>query len=139
MDATVAVAWLHPALMTLAIAGAAWVLGLGLRLRKARVRATARPKAWWRQHVRLAKIALAMGAGGVLLGPLAWWLRGEPLLSSLHGRVGLVTVALATTAFLAGRRLETGRGRPVNLHAAAGIATVVAAVVALLTGLELLP
>lgn len=136
---TTALAWVHPLVMLTAICTGGWVLRLGLRMRAVRGRGQKRPKAWWHQHIRFARAALTIGLVGLVLGPLTWvGLRGEPLLSSLHGKVGVATATLALGAWLVGRRLAVGRGQR-ELHALLGILTVLGALVALLTGLELLP
>jgi len=124
----------------LAIAGALTTLRLGLRMRGARLRAQQRPKAWWRRHVRWGRAALWLGLFGALLGPLTWvGLRGEALLSSLHGRVGLATALLAAVTGLLGRSVARGRGELRGAHGLAAVLAVMGALVALLTGLELLP
>lgn len=125
--------------MLATIAAAGWVLRLGLRMRSARARGQKRPKEWWHRHVRLARATLLVGLVGFSLGPLTWvGLRGEQLLVSLHGKVGVATVAVAAVTWLVGRRLVVGRGQR-DLHAFLGIVAVLGALVALLTGLELLP
>lgn len=126
--------------MLAALGIGAWALRIGLRMRGARVRRQARPKAWWHQHLRLGRIALWVGLLGLVLGPLTWvLLRGEPLLSSLHGRVGLIAAALAGFTGFLGRRVARGDRKRRPAHFAAALLAMLAGLVALLTGLELLP
>lgn len=115
-------------------------LSLGLRMRGARLRDRARPKDWWRRHVRWGRVALWIGLVGALLGPTTWvGLRGEAPLSSLHGKVGLATAVLAGLTGLFGRRVARGRADLRPAHGVVAVLAALGALLALLTGLELLP
>jgi hypothetical protein len=119
---------------------AALALRAGLRLRRNRTARTERKQDLLRAHLRLAKPAVAMIGIGFLAGPLsAFWLRDWTPFGSFHAWLGsLVAMLFAATAIL-GRRLERGRGRPVEAHAIlAGLAVMAAAVTAV-AGFILLP
>lgn len=131
---------MHPALALVAVVGAFAALSLGLRMRGARLRDRARPKAWWHRHVRWGRAALWVGLVGAVLGPTTWvGLRGEALLSTLHGRVGLVTALLAGLTGLLGRLTVRGRADLRPVHGLVASLAALGALLALLTGLELLP
>ncbi len=111
-----------------------------MRLRRNRVARVGRKEDLLRAHLRLAKPAVVMIGIGFLAGPLsAVWLRDWTPFGSFHAWLGcLVAILFAATAML-GRRLERGRGRPVEAHAIlAGLAVMAAAVTAV-AGFILLP
>ena len=93
-----------------------------------------------RAHLRLAKPAVVMIGVGFLAGPLsALWLRDWTPFGSFHAWLGGLAVILFATTAILGRRLEHGRGRPVEAHAIlAGLAVMAAAVTAV-AGFILLP
>ena len=93
-----------------------------------------------RAHLRLAKPAVVMIGIGFLGGPLsALWLRDWTPFGSFHAWLGGLTVILFATTAILGRRLEQGRGRPVEAHAILAGLAVMAAAVAAVAGFILLP
>jgi hypothetical protein len=119
---------------------AALALRAGLRLRRNRVARAGRREELLRAHLRLAKRAVLMIGVGFLAGPLsALWLRDWTPFGSLHAWLGSLAAMLFATTAILGRRLERGRGRPVEAHAIlAGLAVMAAAITAV-AGFILLP
>jgi hypothetical protein len=130
----------HPLWMLAALSLAALALRSGLALRSARRRGARRAPGAVRRHLALAKPALGMVAVGFVAGPLSMaWLRDREPFGTAHAWVGTATVVLFLAAGLLGRRLERGRGRPLDAHALLATLAVLAAGVAALTGFVLLP
>jgi hypothetical protein len=119
---------------------AALALRAGLRLRRNRVARVGRNADLLHAHLRLAKSAVVMVGIGFLVGPLsALWLRDWTPFASFHAWLGSLTAILFAATAILGRRLERGRGRPVEAHAIlAGLAVMAAAVTAV-AGFILLP
>jgi hypothetical protein len=135
-----ALAYAHPLWMLASIALAALALRSGLALRSARRRGVRRRPEELRRHLALAKPAIAFVAIGFLGGPLSMaFLRGREPFATAHGWIGMTALALFVAAFVLGRRLEQGRGRPLDAHAALATLAVLAAAAAALTGFVLLP
>ena len=133
-------AYAHPLWMAAALALAALALRSGLALRSARRRGQRRAPAQLRRHVALAKPALVLIAVGFVGGPLSMmWLRGRTPFATAHAWVCTVAFVLFVAAGVLGRRLERGRGRPLDAHAALGTLALLAAAAAALTGFVLLP
>jgi hypothetical protein len=125
-------------LASIALAGLA--LRAGLRLRRRRVARARRPKDLLHAHLVLAKPAVILVGVGFLAGPVsAYWLRGWTPFGTFHAWLGLLAAGLFATAALLGRRLERGRGRPVEAHAIAGGLAFLVAAVAAVAGFVLLP
>jgi hypothetical protein len=126
--------------MGASIACAALALRSGLALRRARHGRGRRGPDDVRRHLARAKpavIAIALGAGG---GPLSMaLLRGRAPFESAHGWIGALALALFAATALLGRRLERGRGRPLDAHALAAVLALLAAGLAAATGIVLLP
>jgi len=126
--------------MIASLAVVALALRAGLRLRRARFRRWPRPPALLREHLRLAKPAIAAICVGFVAGPIsAVWLRGWQPFATFHAWVGVLTVGLFLTAAALGWRLERHCGRPVDAHAIFAGLAVLAAAVAVVAGLVLLP
>jgi len=88
----------------------------------------------------VAKPAVVLIGVGFIAGPLsAIWLRDWTPFGSFHAWLGCLTVMLFATTAILGRRLEQGRGRPVEAHAILAGLAVMAAAVAAVAGLILLP
>jgi hypothetical protein len=135
-----ALAWLHPAWMTAALAVAALALRAGLGLRRARRAARGRTAAQVRRHTRLGKVAVTLVLLGFASGPLSMaWLRGREPFGTAHALAGVTTALCFLALFAVGRRLERGRGRPVEAHAALALLASLAAAVSAVTGFVLLP
>lgn len=133
-------AYAHPLWMLAALGLAALALRSGLGLRSARRRRQRRSPAALRRHVALAKPAIAAVAIGFVGGPLSMaLLRGREPFGTAHAWLGTAALALFLAAAWLGRRLERGRGRPLDAHAALATLAVLAAGAAALTGLVLLP
>ena len=77
---------------------------------------------------------------GFLAGPAsALWLRDWTPFASFHSWLGLLAALLFALTAVLGRRLERGRGRPIQAHALLGGAAVLVAAVAAVAGFVLLP
>ena len=126
--------------MIVSLSVAALALRAGLRLRRNRVARVRRKEGLLHAHLRLAKPAVVLIGVGFLAGPLsALWLRNWTPFGSFHAWLGILAATLFATTAILGRRLEQGRGRPVEAHAIlAGLAVMVAAVAAV-AGFILLP
>ena len=119
---------------------AALALRAGLRLRRNRVARVARKENLLRAHLRLAKPAVVLIGIGFLAGPLsALWLRDWTPFGSFHSWLGILAASLFATTAILGRRLERGRGRPVEAHAILAGLAILAAAVAAVAGFILLP
>lgn len=130
----------HPLWMLAAISLAALALRSGLALRSARRRGARRSPAELRRHLALAKPAIALVLAGFAAGPLSMvFLRGREPFGTAHGWIGAAALGLFVAAALLGRRLEHGRGRPLDAHAVLATLAVLAAAVAALAGFVLLP
>jgi hypothetical protein len=130
----------HPLWMLGSIALAALALRSGLRLRRARRGGARRTGADVRRHLSLAKPAIVLLLAGFAAGPASMaWLRGREPFGTAHGWIGALAIALFVAAAALGRRLERGRGRPLDAHAALAALAVLAAAAAALTGFVLLP
>jgi hypothetical protein len=126
--------------MAASIACAGLALRSGLALRRARHGHGRRRPEDVRRHLGRAKPAVVLVAVGFIGGPLSMaWLRGRAPFESAHGRIGLVAAALFLATALLGRRLERGRGRPLDAHALLAVLALLAAGLAAATGLVLLP
>ncbi len=118
----------------------ALALRAGLRLRRNRVARVGRKEGLLRAHLRLAKPAVVLMGIGFLAGPLsALWLRDWTPFRSFHSWLGILAAILFATTAILGRRLEQGRGRPVEAHAIFAGLAVMAAAVAAVAGFILLP
>jgi len=112
----------------------------GLALRRTRVRRKRRTRELLRAHLRVAKPAVILVAIGFAAGPVsALWLRDWTPMSTFHSWLGLVAFGLFVCAGVLGRRLERGRGRPVEAHAVSGGLAILFAAVAAVAGFVLLP
>jgi len=123
---------------SLLLAGLALRSGLAMR----RARRLRRPPAREAraEHLRLAKPAVALVAAGFVLGPLSMWLfRGRAPFGTVHAALGILAVTLFLATALLGRRLEHGRGRPLDLHALLGTLAMLVAGAAAVAGFVLLP
>jgi hypothetical protein len=131
----------HPLWMLASITLAALALRSGLAMRNARRRDDPRTRrAHFQRHLRLAKPAVLMVAVGFAGGPLSMlWLRGREPFGTAHAWIGTAALLLFVGAAILGRRLERGRGRPLDAHALLAALAVLAAGVAALTGFVLLP
>jgi hypothetical protein len=126
-------AWIHPLLGAIAVAGVVWMAWVGLNARPGPRRPGA--GAARRQHARVAPAVGALvglaAAGGLLSAGL---LRDDiDLLSTAHGWAGLGCAAFAAASW------ATARRRRLGLHPYLGLGLLMAAVGALLLGLEHLP
>lgn len=135
-----ALAYGHPLWMIAAIAAAAAAARSGLRMRHARRLGAPRGRDDRRRHLRVAKLAVAMLMAGAIGGPLSMvWLRDRAPFETAHAWVGLLAIALYGAAAILGRRLERGRGRPVDAHALLALLALLASGVAAIAGFVLLP
>jgi len=126
--------------MAASIAFAARALRSGLALRRARHGRGGRRPGDVRRHLARAKPAVLLVAVGFAGGPMSMaWLRGRAPFESAHGRIGAVAAALFLATALLGRRLERGRGRPLDAHAFLALSALLAAGLAAATGIVLLP
>ena len=115
-------------------------LRAGLALRRTRVKRTRRTADLLRAHLRVAKPAVVLVAIGFAAGPIsAFWLRDWRPISTFHSWLGIVAFGLFVSAGLLGRRLERGRGGPVEAHAISGGLALLFAAVAAVAGFILLP
>ncbi len=130
----------HPLWMATSLGVAAFALRAGLRLRGKRLEHERRSAAERRRHVRLGKTAVALVLVGFGGGPLSMaLLRGREPFGTAHALAGCLTVLLFASLAVLGRRLETGRGRPLGAHALLALAACLAAALSFATGLVLLP
>lgn len=130
----------HPAWMTLAIAVAALAARSGLRMRRARRLGTARDRGDRSRHLRTAKLAVVLVVFGAAGGPLSMaLLRGKAPFGTAHAFAGLLALAFYVAAAWLGRRLEHGRGRPLDAHALVALLALLASGLAAITGFVLLP
>jgi hypothetical protein len=115
-------------------------LRLGLQMRRLRLTG-ARPSAELRRrHLRVAKPAVAMLIAGFAAGPVsAVFLRGWSPFGSAHGFAGATAAALFLAVGILGRRLERGRGRPVEAHARVALLAMLTGGLAAVAGFVLLP
>jgi len=126
--------------MAISIGFAARALRSGLAMRRARHRRCTRHPGDVRRHLARAKPAVLLVLVGFAGGPISMaWLRGRAPFESAHGRIGLVAAALFAATALLGRRLERGRGRPLEAHAVLALCALLAAGLAAATGIVLLP
>jgi hypothetical protein len=133
-------AYAHPLWMIAAIGLATLALRSGLALRGARRRGERRRAPELRRHLALAKPALLLVVLGFAGGPLSMaWLRGREPFGTAHAWIGSTALVLFVAAGILGRRLERGRGRPLDAHALLATLAVLAAAAAALTGFVLLP
>lgn len=125
-------------LASLVVAFAA--LRAGMRLRQARLGRARRDPAQRARHLRLARPAVWLVLLGFAGGPVSMlWLRGERPFGTAHAVAGCLAAALFVAAAVLGRRLESGRGRPVGAHALLGVLAMLAAALAAVAGFVLLP
>lgn len=130
----------HPLWMSVALATAALAARSGLRLRRARRLGTRRTPADRARHLRLAKTAVVLITFGAAGGPLSMvWLRGREPFETAHAAIALLALALFITTAWLGRRLERGRGRPLDAHALVAALALLCAGMAAVTGFVLLP
>lgn len=128
--------------MVATLALAALALRLGLRLRTTRRGRLRRDPRLRRDHLRAAKLSVALLLPGFALGlASAFWLRGMAPLASAHGWIASAALVLFVATAVLGRRLERGGARRelFDLHAALALAATFAAAAALFTGFVLLP
>lgn len=126
--------------MTASLALALLTLRAGLRLRRARRLGLRRRAADLQRHLRLAKPAVAMILVGSAGGPIsAVWLRGWDAFRTAHSWIALTALCLFVATAVLGRRLEQGRGRPVEAHARLALLATFAAAGAFIAGFVLLP
>lgn len=115
-------------------------LRTGLRLRRARLRRARRDPSLRARHARLGTLAVYLVLAGFAGGVASMaWIRREPIFATTHAFVACAAAALFVATALLGRRLERGRGRPVDAHALLGILALLAAALAAVTGFVLLP
>jgi hypothetical protein len=133
-------AYAHPLWMVASIGLAALALRKGLGLRRARLRHLRREPAALRDHLALAKPAVAMLLVGFLAGPLSMLtLRGREPFGTAHAWIGATAIVLFVATAWMGRQLELRRSRSVDTHALLAALAMLLAAVAALTGLVLLP
>jgi len=126
--------------MLAALGLAARALALGLRMRRARLRGTPRRAGDRRAHLRVAKPAVVMLLVGFAVGPAsALLLRGWDPFRSIHALIATLAMLLFAASGVLGRRLERGRGRPLEAHAVIGLAAMLAGAASFATGFALLP
>jgi hypothetical protein len=126
--------------MASSLALAALALRSGLALRNGRRRGAHRRPGDVARHLARAKPAVALLAVGFLGGPASMaWLRGRSPFASAHAWFGIIAIALFLATAWLGRRLERGRGRPVDAHALLAVLSLLTAALAAATGFALLP
>lgn len=136
-------AYVHPLWQLAALALAAYVLALGLRLRGLRRRGRFAERARLvGRHARLGLVFVAALAVGLTGGPVTMaFVRHDPVLRSAHAFfAGLAVIPLAVGAIL-GWRLWRGRATPAarDLHVFCMGLGLLLALVTLMLGLDLLP
>jgi hypothetical protein len=67
------------------------------------------------------------------------WLREREAFETAHAWLGSATLALFAATALLGRRLERGRGRPLDAHALCGLLAALLAFATAVAGFVLLP
>ena len=113
--------WIHPVIMTVAMAGGLYVLWLGycrfLSLHYGR-----RVSFNWKRHVHIGTMVLALWAIGPVLGlfgaQLVW---GGTFIAASHAWMGLAMLVLALVGYFTGRTLDKVRKRRKWLPLAHGI------------------
>ena len=137
---TRALAYGHPLWMSAALATAALAARSGLRMRRARRLGTRRDPAKRGRHLHRAKLAVALVALGAAGGPLSMaLLRDREPFETAHAWFATLALVLFLATAWFGRRLERGRGRPLDAHALLAALALLAAGVAAVTGFVLLP
>jgi hypothetical protein len=135
-----ALALAHPVIMLVSMGLVGFALLQGMQMRTARKRRLARGAGVRRRHLLAAKLGLALGAVGVVLGPAsAVLMRGWSPLATGHGWIAIGAVAFAAAAGIIGRQLEHGRSVQRDAHGALALVAVMLGLAASLTGLEHLP
>ena len=135
-----ALAYVHPIWMIATLTLAAAALRTGLRMRSLRRRRTRREGGALDRHLRFAKPAVSMAAVGFAAGPLSMlWLRGRDAFDTAHACAGVVALLLFAATGILGRRLERGRGTPLDAHALLATLALLAGAVCAVTGFVLLP
>ena len=133
-------AYVHPAAMTIGLLGAAWVLRMGLLLRRARLRAGRRDPALRRRHTQVAPYVVGLLLLGFISGPLSSiLLRDWTPFERLHGFVAGLALALFAATGWQGWQLKTGRSRAVDRHGWLGLMAVLVGALTAVTGFVLLP
>ena len=137
---TRALAYGHPLWMSAALATAALAARSGLRMRRARRLGTRRDPAERGRHLHRAKLAVALVTLGAAGGPLSMaLLRNREPFETAHAWFATLALVLFLATAWFGRRLERGRGRPLDAHALLAALALLAAGVAAVTGFVLLP
>lgn len=126
--------------MVLGLTGSAWMLRLGLDMRRRRLRGERRDPAVYKLHVRLAPWVVGLLMLGFVGGPVSsYLLRGWEPFGRFHAWIGVPAALLfAATGFL-GYQLKTGKSRAVEAHARLALAAVLAGALAAVAGFVLLP
>ncbi len=133
-------AWLHPALMVLALGLAGMAARSGIHLRRSRLGLERRRPGARARHLRVARAAVALVLVGAAGGAASMvWLRGRELLDTFHGLAGLAAALLFATAGLFGRRLSRGHAASRGPHAGSALMALLAAAAAAVSGFVLLP
>jgi hypothetical protein len=130
----------HPIWMVTSLALVVAALRAGLGLRRARLAGLSLRLVPLRRHVRLGKVAVAFVVVGFGAGPISMaLLRGREPFGTSHAVAGSLAAALFVAVAFLGRRLETGRGRPIDAHRTLALLAVLVAAAAFATGFILLP
>ena len=140
-----ALAFLHPAIMVLALTLAALALRAGLQMRGRRRRGDAPGRGLLQSHLRVARPAVLLLLAGFAGGPLsALLLRDWRPFGTLHAWLGLVAAGLFAAAGWLGWKLQTGtvrgeRARIASRHGLIGALAMLAGAVTAVAGMVLLP
>lgn len=125
--------------MTLCLGVLFFVLRLGLKSRKQRLKGARREPGMIRLHLKLAKPAVFFTVLGFLGGALSSSLvRGWSLFETFHAWAGLLVVLLFIVTAFYGKRAERGEGTP-GLHGLLGLLAMLGASLAAIAGFVLLP
>lgn len=131
---------MHPAIASVGVLSAVFVLSLGLRVRDARLRRRPPPAQAAKRHARWAPKVVWILITAFVLGPLSSTLLREwQLLGTVHGWAGLAAIVSFSSAALLGRKLKVEPGQRRSLHGNLGLLAMLASAVAAITGIQLLP
>ncbi len=140
-----ALAFLHPAIMLLALLLAALALRAGLQMRARRRRGSAPERGLLQAHLRVARPAVLLLLAGFAGGPIsALLLRDWRPFGTLHAWLGIAAAGLFATAGFLGWKLQTGRAgrerpRVASRHGLFGALALLVAAVTAVAGMVLLP
>jgi len=133
-------AYLHPAMATVALLLSWVVFRQGFHQRTQRLRRVPAPPNSYARHVKLGPWNVALLIASALGGlGSAVLLRGWKPLATFHGKLGVLSAILFGLMWWLGRALAAGDKSGANRHGVLGVFSLFAAGLAGLLGISLLP